>query len=81
MTQSGSLHRPDTNSDEFKIRRFAQNACSNNVELGNQCVVCCEAKHDIGRSATADEILVSFPGRSKFKVHKVMPKRGGEMWH
>jgi len=45
----------------------------NDLELKVHFILRCDAIYSAGRSATVDEILVSFPSHSKFKVHKVMP--------
>jgi len=54
------------------FRTAAHVACINDLELMGHCILRCDAIYRAGKSATVDEILVSFPSPSKFKVHKVM---------
>ena len=59
----------------MNFRTAAHEACINDLELTDHCILRCDAIYGAGRSATVDEILVSFPSHSKFKVHKVIPHR------
>jgi len=59
----------------INFRTAAHEACINDLELTDRCILRCDAIYSAGRSATVDEILVTFPSHSKFKVHKVMPHR------
>jgi hypothetical protein len=57
----------------MNFRTAAHEARINDLELRDHFILPCDAIYGAGRSATVDEISVSFPSHSKFKVHKVMP--------
>jgi hypothetical protein len=57
----------------MNFRTDAHEACIDDLQLRDHFIARCDAIYGAGRSGTVDEILVSFPGHSKFKVHKVIP--------